>query len=136
MGGVFIFIFISIFILIFIFIIIFIFISIFIFICCHFKRKTKNISPGDFLNPSTVCLSSKRKFVVCPFVDEEPTGIYQFANGLYRLNGLNGGTKGTCPSMYISICLHTQKKIPIKYTVFLFSQHNQAQFCMSLAIVN
>jgi hypothetical protein len=34
------------------------------------------------------CSSCKRKTVVCPFVDEETNGSYQFANGLNRLNGL------------------------------------------------
>jgi hypothetical protein len=33
------------------------------------KRKTED--HAIFLNPSTVCSSCKRKFVVCPFVDEE-----------------------------------------------------------------
>ncbi len=53
------------------------------YICCRFKRKTKNGSPGDFP------WSSKRKLVVCPFVYEEANGtsIYLLT---YRLNGLNG----------------------------------------------
>jgi hypothetical protein len=35
-----------------------------------------------FLNPITVCLSCKRKFVICLFIDEETKGSYPFANGL------------------------------------------------------
>ncbi len=31
----------------------------------------------------------KRKFVVCPFLNEETNGSYPFANGLHRLNELN-----------------------------------------------
>jgi hypothetical protein len=46
------------------------------------KWKMENGSRGDFLNPFTVCSSCKRKFVVCPFVDEETSGSYPFANGL------------------------------------------------------
>jgi hypothetical protein len=46
---------------------------------------TENGSPDFFLNPFTVCSSYKRKFVICPFVDEETNGSYLFANGL---NGL------------------------------------------------
>jgi hypothetical protein len=38
-----------------------------------------------FLNPFTVCSLCKRKFVVCPFGDEETNRNYPFANGL---NGL------------------------------------------------
>jgi hypothetical protein len=53
------------------------------------KRK-----PGQcFLNPFTVCSWCKRKFVICPFVDEETNKSYPFANelnGLYGPNGLNG----------------------------------------------
>ncbi len=49
----------------------------------HGKRKTE--IQAIFLNPFTVGSSCKRKFVVCPFVDEEPNGTYLFANGL---NGL------------------------------------------------
>jgi hypothetical protein len=38
-----------------------------------------------FPNPFTVCKSCKRKFVVCPFVDDETNGSYPFANGLTDL---------------------------------------------------
>jgi hypothetical protein len=38
-----------------------------------------------FLNPFTVGSWCKRKFVVCPFVDEETNGSYPFANGLNEL---------------------------------------------------
>jgi hypothetical protein len=41
-----------------------------------------------FLNPFTVCKLCKRKFVVCPFVDEETNGSYPFANGLNALSHL------------------------------------------------
>jgi hypothetical protein len=40
------------------------------------------------LNLFTVCSSCKRKFVVCPFVDEETNGSYLFAIGLNGLNRL------------------------------------------------
>ncbi len=50
------------------------------------KRKTE--AQAFFLNPFfTVCSSLKWKFSVCPFVEEEISGSYPFANGL---NGLNG----------------------------------------------
>ncbi len=48
--------------------------------------QTKNGSPGIFLNPFTICSLYKRKFVICPFADEETNRSYPFAN---RLNGLN-----------------------------------------------
>jgi hypothetical protein len=38
-----------------------------------------------FFNLFTVCSSCKRKFVICPFVDEEKNGSYPFAT---KLNGL------------------------------------------------
>jgi hypothetical protein len=41
-----------------------------------------------FLNPFTICSLCKRKFVVCPLVDEETNGSYQFANVLKGLIGL------------------------------------------------
>ncbi len=54
------------------------------------------------------CLSCKRKFVICPFV-EETNGSYPFANRINGLNGLahllgGGGTKigfsvGSLPSI-------------------------------------
>ncbi len=56
-----------------------------IYIFCRFKQKTKNGAQATFLNPFTVCSACERKFVVCPFVDEETNGSYPFANGL---NGL------------------------------------------------
>jgi hypothetical protein len=33
-------------------------------------------------NPFTVCPSSKGKFIVCPFVDEETNVSYPFVKGL------------------------------------------------------
>jgi hypothetical protein len=50
------------------------------------KRKKK--AQAIFLNPFTVCSSCKRKFVVCPFVDEETNGSFPFADGL---NGPRNG---------------------------------------------
>jgi hypothetical protein len=44
------------------------------------KRKTE--AQAIFLNPFTIGRSCKRKFVVCPFVEEEINGSYPFANGL------------------------------------------------------
>jgi hypothetical protein len=52
------------------------------------NMETSNGSPGDFLNPFTVCSSCKRKFVICPFVDGETNGSYPFANRLNRLSDL------------------------------------------------
>jgi hypothetical protein len=52
------------------------------------KRKTE--AEAIFLNPFTLCSSCKRKFVVCPFVDEETNESYLFANGLNGLYGING----------------------------------------------
>ncbi len=49
--------------------------------------QMENGGPGSFLNPLTVCSSFNRKFVLCPFADEETNGRYPFVNGL---NGLNG----------------------------------------------
>jgi hypothetical protein len=46
------------------------------------KYQTENGNPCDFLNLFTICSSCKRKFVVCPFVDEETNESYPFANGL------------------------------------------------------
>jgi hypothetical protein len=45
------------------------------------KKETQAI----FLNPFTVCSSWKRKFIVCPFVDEESNGRNLLTNGLNRL---------------------------------------------------
>ncbi len=49
------------------------------------KRKTE--VQAIFFNPFTVCSLCKRKFVVCPFIDEETNGSNSVAN---ELNGLNG----------------------------------------------
>jgi hypothetical protein len=51
------------------------------------KYQTENgkQTPCHFLNPFIVCSLCKRKFVVCPYVNEETNGSYPFANGL---NGL------------------------------------------------
>jgi hypothetical protein len=43
-----------------------------------------------FLKTFTVCSLYKRKFVLCPFVDEEINVNYPLADGLNGLNGLNG----------------------------------------------
>ncbi len=53
------------------------------------KNQTENRKRklAIFLNPFTICLPCKQKFVICPFVDEETNGSYPFANGLNRLNG-------------------------------------------------
>jgi hypothetical protein len=56
-------------------------------ICCHFKRKTKNGSPGELF---TVYSSCKQKFVICSFVDKETNRSYPCANRLNGLKGLNG----------------------------------------------
>jgi hypothetical protein len=52
------------------------------------NEKGKTEARAIFLCPFTVCSSSKRKFVVCLFVDEETNGSYPFANGLNRLGHL------------------------------------------------
>jgi hypothetical protein len=41
------------------------------------RHQTENGSPGDVPLPVVT-----RKFVLCPFVDEETTGIYPVANRL------------------------------------------------------
>jgi hypothetical protein len=46
----------------------------------------KTEAQAIFLNLLTVYSSSKRKFVVCPFVDEETNGGYPFAIGLHGLD--------------------------------------------------
>ncbi len=53
------------------------------------KKKIicKTEAQAIFFNPFTVRSSCKRKFIVCPFVDEETSRSYPFANGI---NGLNG----------------------------------------------
>ncbi len=59
------------------------------FIKCgrRFKWKIENGSPGDFVNLFIVCSSCQRKFVICPFLDEETNGSYRFAKGLAHLWG-------------------------------------------------
>ncbi len=52
------------------------------------KRKTE--AQAIFLNTLTVCSSCFRKFVVCPFVDQETNRSCPFANGLNGLNSLIG----------------------------------------------
>ncbi len=49
-----------------------------VYVYCRFKWKTE--AQAFFLNPFSVCSSYKWKFVVCPFIVEETTGIYPFAN--------------------------------------------------------
>ncbi len=45
------------------------------------NKKWRKEAQVTFLNPSPICSSCKRKFVVYPFVDEEINRSYQFANG-------------------------------------------------------
>ncbi len=52
-----------------------------LYVCCIWEMEAQVV----FLNPFSICSSCKRKFVVCPFVDEETNGSYPVANGL---NGL------------------------------------------------
>ncbi len=66
------------------------------------NRNWKTNAEAIFLNPYMVCSSCQPKFGICPFVDEETHGSYQFANGLKQ-------TKGTCPSTQIYINLHGLK---------------------------
>jgi hypothetical protein len=65
------------------------------------KRETDKETLAIFLKPFTVCSSCKRKFVVCPFIDEETNGSYPFAN---KLNGLSG---------LVHLCLTPTSSIPI-----------------------
>ncbi len=51
--------------------------------------QTENESPGNVLNPFTVCSPCKRNFVVCPFADENTNRSYPLANGLHGINGIN-----------------------------------------------
>jgi hypothetical protein len=54
-------------------------------------NQTGNGNPGEFpFNLLAIFSSCKRKFVVCPLVDEETNGSFPFANGL---NGLAHGNK-------------------------------------------
>ncbi len=53
-----------------------------VYINMYICKYTENGRPGVFLNPFTVCLSCKGKFIVCPFVSEKTNGSYPFANGL------------------------------------------------------
>jgi hypothetical protein len=71
--------------------------SIYICICCRFKNG-KQRPWAIFLNPFTICLSCKRKLVVCQFADEKTNRSYPWANGLNRLP-----TVYLCA--YIHICL-------------------------------
>ncbi len=62
------------------------------------KRKT-----GDqtiFLNPFTVCSSSKQKFVIWPFVNVETDRSFPFVNGLNGPSGLNGFAVYACFVLY------------------------------------
>jgi hypothetical protein len=54
-----------------------------------------------FLNPFTVCLSDKRKFVVCPFVDYETKGKLSVQNVFNRLNRL----AHPCPPCWASVSM-------------------------------
>jgi hypothetical protein len=49
------------------------------------NRKWETEAQAIFLNPFNICLKRKRKFVVCPFIDEETNVSYLFS---IRLNGL------------------------------------------------
>jgi hypothetical protein len=51
------------------------------YICCRFKLKTKNGSPGDFSLIRLPCFA-RTEVVVSPFVDQETNGSYPFASGL------------------------------------------------------
>jgi hypothetical protein len=76
-----------IYIYLYVYICIYIYIYIFIYVlCCRFTKKIKWKRKNQviFLNPFTVCSSCKRKFVVCPLV-EETNGSCSFTNGLNRL---------------------------------------------------
>jgi hypothetical protein len=50
--------------------------------------QKENGAQANFINPFTICSLYKRKFVVCPVIDEETNGSYSFANGLEGPNGL------------------------------------------------
>ncbi len=52
--------------------------------------QTETEAQAIFLNLFAVCSSCRRKFAVCLFVYEETHGSYPFADGLNRLNRLNG----------------------------------------------
>jgi hypothetical protein len=53
------------------------------------RHQMDNGAQAIFLNPFDVCSSCKRKLVVYPFAGTKTNGIYMFANGLNRLNGLD-----------------------------------------------
>jgi hypothetical protein len=74
-----------------VFVCVYIFIFIFIFICWRFKQKTE--APSDFPQFIYCLLICKRKFVICPFVDEETNGRFFVCKQTKR-------TKRTCPSMF------------------------------------
>jgi hypothetical protein len=57
-----------------------IYIRVCVSICIY--AAISNGSPGKFfLNPFTMCSLCKRKFVICPFVDEVTSGSCLFTNG-------------------------------------------------------
>jgi hypothetical protein len=64
---------------------------------------------------------AKRKFVVNPFVDEKTNGSCPFANGLYRLNGLNG---------LADLCSYVKKQ-----TIFGWSSCTHVGLCASSSLV-
>ncbi len=69
--------------------------------CYRFKQKMK--AQVIFLNPFTVCLSCKRKVVLCLFVGEETAGNYPQTDKW---------TKRTCPSMPVNMFRHCKKIFP------------------------
>jgi hypothetical protein len=81
------------------------------------KTKAKVVS----LNPFTVCSSCKRKFVVCPFLNEETDGSYPFSNGLNRLNELNrlNGLAHLCSvRKFLDLRVCTLHSVPVKLTLY------------------
>jgi hypothetical protein len=54
------------------------------------NRKRKTEAQAIFLNPFTFYSLCKRKFVICPFVNEETNRSYPFAHGFIGFIGLNG----------------------------------------------
>ncbi len=72
------------------------------------KRKTEG--QEIFLNPFTLGSSCKRKFFVCPFVDEELKGSYLVVNVLNRLNGLAHLCLYIPTVPYIYICCNFKRK--------------------------
>jgi hypothetical protein len=74
--------------------------------------QTENGSPGDFLNPFTVCSLCKQKFDVCPFVDEETSGSYLFANRLKGLSRLSPSVGISGTSLVLGAYFHGTGEIP------------------------